>query len=319
MRTIYWIIGGVLVVLCVIGLVTYSGEKETQRGAGQGEGAHAEARSRRAPHAPGPGHLRPHARHRRRHRLRQPGKRVGKAVLYDQLTNGADFVGRRPVIIDRDILRGEALILETYCPDQLEHYRDKIDDLKTDDVATTDGRGARPPGSTRRAGRRVRLGAGGQREHVGGDDPAAGDQQGRRCAGRPAPVGGHGLLAGRRGGDRDLGRAGRRLRPPQGVPRRPGAVHRLVRADRAVDERRGRDRRADDPGRVGRDDPRLRHEPALGRGLRRRAAEGDHATGGPRPRPAARSARCWAACSSTPRGGRACSGSTRPSRPPASR
>ena len=33
--------------------------------------------------------------------------------------------------------------------------------------------------------------------------------------------------------------------------------------------------------------------------------------GGPRPRPAARSARCWAACSSTPRGGRACSGSTR--------
>ena len=31
MRTIYWITGGVLVVLCVIGLVTYSQEKETQQ------------------------------------------------------------------------------------------------------------------------------------------------------------------------------------------------------------------------------------------------------------------------------------------------
>jgi len=31
--------------------------------------------------------------------------------------------------------------------------------------------------------------------------------------------------------------AGRHLRPPQGVPRRSVAVHRLVRADRAVDER----------------------------------------------------------------------------------
>ena len=104
------------------------------------------------------------------------------------------------------------------------------------------------------------------------------------------------------------------LRAPQGVPRRPRAVHRLVRADRAVDGRRRRGRRADDPGRVGRDDPRLRHEPAVGRGVRRRAAEGDHAVGRGvggrrRARPAAS-----AACSSTPPAGRACSGSTRRSR-----
>ena len=45
-------------------------------------------------------------------------------------------VGRRPIIIDRDILRGVAIILETYCPDELKHYQDAIKDLKTDD--TTD-------------------------------------------------------------------------------------------------------------------------------------------------------------------------------------
>ena len=50
------------------------------------------------------------------------------------MTNGADFVGRRPVIIDRRILQGEALILQTYCPDKLQDYKDKIDDLKTDDM-----------------------------------------------------------------------------------------------------------------------------------------------------------------------------------------
>ena len=44
------------------------------------------------------------------------------------------MIGRRPVIVDRDLIRGEALILETYCPDELEEYRDKFDDLKFDDV-----------------------------------------------------------------------------------------------------------------------------------------------------------------------------------------
>ncbi len=31
-------------------------------------------------------------------------------------------------------MRGEALILETYCPDKLDEYRDKIDELKYDDT-----------------------------------------------------------------------------------------------------------------------------------------------------------------------------------------
>jgi hypothetical protein len=38
------------------------------------------------------------------------------------------------VIVDRRIVLGEALILETYCPDKLEEYRDRIDELKYDDT-----------------------------------------------------------------------------------------------------------------------------------------------------------------------------------------
>jgi hypothetical protein len=50
------------------------------------------------------------------------------------MTNGASFVGQRPVIVDRQILRGEALILQTYCPDKLPDFVQKINQLKTADT-----------------------------------------------------------------------------------------------------------------------------------------------------------------------------------------
>jgi hypothetical protein len=63
-----------------------------------------------------------------------PANALGIAIQNDMLTNGADFVGRRPVIVDRRIVLGEALILETYCPEKLEEYRERIDELKYDDI-----------------------------------------------------------------------------------------------------------------------------------------------------------------------------------------
>lgn len=63
-----------------------------------------------------------------------PGNALRQATLRDMVSNGASFVGRRPVIIDRDLLRAQALILQTYCPEELDKFRDKTDDLKTDDV-----------------------------------------------------------------------------------------------------------------------------------------------------------------------------------------
>ena len=59
---------------------------------------------------------------------------LAKAILYDQLANGASHVGRRPVIVDRRVVQGAALIVETYCPEQIEQLRETIDDLEYDDV-----------------------------------------------------------------------------------------------------------------------------------------------------------------------------------------
>ena len=134
MRTIYWIIGGVLVVLCVIGLITYSGNKETQEAQDKAQQLTQKFKDAglRVPQdqnifvrslGTDGGAV-----------CDNPASALGKAALIDTITNGADFVGRRPVIIDRRILKGEALILQTYCPEKLDDYQSKIDDLKTDNT-----------------------------------------------------------------------------------------------------------------------------------------------------------------------------------------
>jgi hypothetical protein len=131
---LYWAAGGVALLLVVIGLITYSHEKDTAQAQQKAQQLtqKLEAAGLRAPEdqdiliralGTDGGAV-----------CDNPGRSLGRAVLFDQLTNGGAFVGRRPVIVDGDILKGEALILQTYCPDQLPQYQDKIDDLKTDDV-----------------------------------------------------------------------------------------------------------------------------------------------------------------------------------------
>src|SRR5215204_1911003 len=127
MRVIYWALGGVLVVLCVVGLVTYSGEKETREAQDKAQQLTQkfEAAGLRVPEdqnvfvrtlGSDGGNV-----------CENPGNAFGRALLADRLTNGASFVGQRPVIVDRSVLQGEALILETYCPDVLDDYKDRID------------------------------------------------------------------------------------------------------------------------------------------------------------------------------------------------
>ena len=129
-----WAAGGVALVLCIIGLVTYSGKKETQQAQDKAQQLTQkfQAAGLRVPKdqdvfvrslGSDGGAV-----------CDNPASALGKAALIDTLTNGADFVGRRPVIVDRRILQGEALILQIYCPDKLPGYREKIDELKYDDT-----------------------------------------------------------------------------------------------------------------------------------------------------------------------------------------
>jgi hypothetical protein len=133
-RTLYWIIGAVVVVLCIIGLITYSSNKAT---------ADAQAKAQQLTQAFQKAGLRvPQDQDIIIRSLgndggavcENPASALGRATLLDQLGNGAAQVGRRPVIVDRRIIQGQALIMQTYCPDKLQQFRDKFDDLKFDDV-----------------------------------------------------------------------------------------------------------------------------------------------------------------------------------------
>jgi hypothetical protein len=63
-----------------------------------------------------------------------PNSALKRAALYDQLTNGAGGPGLRPVIADRTVVQGELLVIEIYCPEELEEFREFVNDLKFDDV-----------------------------------------------------------------------------------------------------------------------------------------------------------------------------------------
>ena len=64
-----------------------------------------------------------------------PNDALSRATLQTQLANGAAGPGARPVISDRNILRGQLLIIEIYCPDELDEFQEYVDSLETDDVA----------------------------------------------------------------------------------------------------------------------------------------------------------------------------------------
>ena len=65
-----------------------------------------------------------------------PNEALSRATLLALLANGATGPGARPVIADSRAVRGQLLIMQIYCPDELEDFQEFVDDLKTDDVAS---------------------------------------------------------------------------------------------------------------------------------------------------------------------------------------
>jgi hypothetical protein len=63
-----------------------------------------------------------------------PHSALGKAMLDLELSNGAATVGIRPVIVDRNVVQGEELILSVYCPEQLPGFRSFVEGKKYDAV-----------------------------------------------------------------------------------------------------------------------------------------------------------------------------------------
>ena len=132
---LYWAAAVVVGILLVVGLVTYSGQKKTEQSQAKAQQLTQKFRAAGLPVPKDQDRLVRSLGTDGGNVCDNPGNALGKAVLYDSLSNGASFVGRRPVIVDRRVVAGEALILQTYCPEKLQDFKDKIQDkLKFDDV-----------------------------------------------------------------------------------------------------------------------------------------------------------------------------------------
>ena len=133
-RTLYWLIAVFVGALMIVGLITYSGQKSNQQAQQKAQQLVTKYEQAGLPVPEDIDIVIRTLGDDGGAVCDNPASALGKATLADQITNGADFVGRRPVIIDRDLVIGELLILQTYCPEHLEKYRERIDDYKYDDT-----------------------------------------------------------------------------------------------------------------------------------------------------------------------------------------
>jgi hypothetical protein len=131
---VYWTIGAVVVVLMVIGVITYSSGKDDRVAKQKAEQLTQKLTDAGLPVPENQDVITSTLGTDGGAVCDNPLSALGKASLFNQLTNGAAFVGQRPIIADKHVLQGEALILQTYCPDKFEKYQDKINDLKTDNT-----------------------------------------------------------------------------------------------------------------------------------------------------------------------------------------
>ena len=132
--TVYIVVAVVIGALMVIGLFTYSSAKSTRESEEKADQliAALEDAGARAPD--------------RDQVVRvlgddggavceNPNESLSRSILLAQLANGAAGPGSRPVIADSRVLQGQLLIIEIYCPDELDEFQEFVDDLETDDVA----------------------------------------------------------------------------------------------------------------------------------------------------------------------------------------
>lgn len=63
-----------------------------------------------------------------------PGNALKTALWKIHQSNGATGPGQRPVISDTKAVEVERIVLEVYCPDELDDFDEDLEDLKTDDT-----------------------------------------------------------------------------------------------------------------------------------------------------------------------------------------
>jgi hypothetical protein len=133
-RWTYWVALGLLGVLILIALLTFSSARSTQEARDKADQLIAALESEG---------LTPPSEDQIVNVLGEdggalcedPGNALRQAITNNQLANGAAGPGLRPILADAaQLLKGELLALEIYCPEELPDFQRYVDDLQSENV-----------------------------------------------------------------------------------------------------------------------------------------------------------------------------------------
>lgn len=133
-RSVVYIVAVLLlVVLAVIGLITFRGARETERAGEKADQLISEIESAGST-APSREQIMRVLGDDGGAVCADPNEALSRATFQAQLTNGAGGPGTRPVISESRVVQGQLLIIEVYCPDELAEFQQFVDGLETADL-----------------------------------------------------------------------------------------------------------------------------------------------------------------------------------------
>ncbi len=134
---LYWSALGVLIVLTVIALFSFSSARETARASEKADEFIA-ALEDAGLNAPSKEQITRVLGDDGGALCDDPSGALRRSIVNAQLVNGAAGPGTRPILADaRRLLQGQVIALQVYCPDEVEDFRDFVGDLES--AAVTGG------------------------------------------------------------------------------------------------------------------------------------------------------------------------------------
>jgi hypothetical protein len=132
-RIVYWIALGLFIVLVLIGLLTYSSAKSTANAQDKANQLAAALQTAGA-RVPSQDQIVRVLGDDGGATCEDPGSALRRSILYGMLTNGAAGPGIRPVIADKRVVRGQLLVIQIYCPEEIDKFKEVVNDLHFDNV-----------------------------------------------------------------------------------------------------------------------------------------------------------------------------------------
>ena len=131
---IYWVALGLLIVLGLIALLTFSGARESRQASEKADEFTA-ALEDAGLSAPPKEQITRVLGDDGGALCDDPGDALRRSIVNAQLVTGASGPGMRPILADvKRLLQGQLIAIEVYCPEEIDDFRDYVEDLKSEAV-----------------------------------------------------------------------------------------------------------------------------------------------------------------------------------------